>query len=78
MSDEPTPEERQRRADFRRKSALAFGVAAICVMFILETVQAHRVQPHPASPFIWATLGAVATVGTALGLWFRRKARALG
>ena len=78
MSDDPTPEERQRRADCRRKSALAFGVTVICGLFILETVQAHRVQPHPASPFIWATLGAVATVGTALGLWFRRKARALG
>ena len=75
MNDDPTPEERQRRAEYRRKSSLAFGLAAICALFILETMQAHRVQPHPASPFIWATLGAVAVVGTGLGLWFRRKAR---
>lgn len=75
MSDDAaSPDDRRRRAEYRRKSSLAFGLAAICVLFILETLQAHRVQPHPASPFIWTALGLAAAGGVGLGLWWRRRA----
>ena len=78
---DPTPDEqareqtRRRQADDRRKSSMAFGVAAICVLFILETQQAHRIQPHAASGLVWSILGLGALVGVALGLWFRHRSR---
>jgi hypothetical protein len=70
----PDPADLRRRAAYKRKSALAFGIATICILFILETQSAHRIQPHPASPFIWAALGLVAAGGIGCGLWWRRKA----
>jgi hypothetical protein len=59
---------------YRRKSQLALGLCLICLLFLLETWNAHRVMPHPASPWIWAALGLGGAVAFAAGLWFRRQA----
>ena len=58
-----------------RKARLALGVAVICLFFLLETWNADRFSPHPASPFIWAALGTVAVVAIGLALWFRHLSR---
>lgn len=61
--------------DALKKSRLAFGVALICGVFLLETVFAHRKMPSPASPYVWAGLGTVAVLALAYGLWCRQRAR---
>jgi hypothetical protein len=58
-----------------RKSRLAFGLGLICLLFLLETWNAHRVMPHPASPYIWAALGLAGAIAFAAGWWWRRQAR---
>lgn len=67
---------RARAREDRRRAALAFGVALICAMSVLETYAAHRTTPHPASPVIWTVLGAVAAVAVALGIRWHLRARA--
>lgn len=62
-------------SDDRRKSRLWAGVGVICVLFLLETWNADRQFPNPASPLIWAVLGVIAAVAFGLALWFERKAR---
>ena len=75
---EDDADRRARAREDRRRAALAFGVALICAMFVLETYAAHRAIPHPASPVIWAVLGGVAAVSLALGIRWRLRARAQG
>jgi hypothetical protein len=58
------------------KSRIAFGLAVICAVCILETVMADRRLPSAASPLVWALLGTLAVVAVALGLWWRRRAYA--
>ena len=45
--------------DFDRRAKLSFGVAALCVVFGLESAVAHHTAPSAASPFVWATLAVV-------------------
>ena len=59
--------------DYDRHSKIALGVAVICGLFILETAQAHRVAPNPASPFVWAVLGGVGVGALLYALWCRRR-----
>jgi hypothetical protein len=61
----------------QRKSALAFGGALIALTFLLETWNANRITPHPASPVIWAVLGIIAVVALGLGVLFRVRGRHL-
>jgi hypothetical protein len=61
-----------------RKSQLAFGLGLICLLFLLETWNAHRVMPHPASPYIWAALGLVGAIAFGAGWRWRRQARRAG
>jgi hypothetical protein len=58
-----------------RRAKLAFGVALICGLFLVETAVAHRSTPHAASVFIWAALGAVAVGALVLGAVWHRRAR---
>jgi hypothetical protein len=44
--------------DHDKRSKIALGVAVICLLFLLESAQAHRVSPHPASPLLWSLLAA--------------------
>jgi hypothetical protein len=60
---------------YLRRSQLAFGLSLICLLFLLETWNADRVMPHPASPFIWAALGLAGGVAFAAGCWWRYQAR---
>ena len=66
------------KAEYRKKSQIAFGVALICIVFLVETAFAHRKMPSPASPVIWAALGTVAACAVAYGLWCRHCARMVG
>lgn len=58
-----------------QKSRLCAGVAVICALFLLETWNAHRVNPHPASPVVWLVLGAVGAVAAVAAVWYRLRAR---
>lgn len=61
-------------AALRRRSAIAGGVAVIAGLFILETLAASRLHPHPATPYIRLGLGAVALVALVLAVAWRVKA----
>jgi hypothetical protein len=62
-------------AALRRQAQLAFGIAVIALLFLLETAVAHRTQPSAASPLIWSVLGLVAAAGVARGVWCSVEAR---
>jgi hypothetical protein len=61
--------------DYARKSKIAFGFALICVFFIVETVNADRLMPNKASPYIWSLLAGLAVVCFAYGLRMRSLSR---
>jgi hypothetical protein len=58
-----------------QRARLAWGVACICGLFLLETSVVHRLTPHPASPWIWSGLGIVAVVAVVMALVWGRRAR---
>ncbi len=47
----PSRHDSEQAPDYDKRSKIALGVAVICGLFVLETVQAHRVAPQAASPF---------------------------
>jgi VIT1/CCC1 family predicted Fe2+/Mn2+ transporter len=61
--------------DYLRRSRIAFAIGVICGLFITETVTAHRTNPSPASPFIWAVLGGLGVAALAYAGWCRLKLR---
>jgi drug/metabolite transporter (DMT)-like permease len=61
--------------DLRKKAQIAWGMFVICLLFLLETWNADRIAPNPASPLVWALLGTVAVVCLALALWLGHRAR---
>jgi len=63
------------KRDLQRRSQIAFGVAVICGVFLLETRFAHSKMPSPASPYVWACLGLMAVLALGYGLWCRQRAR---
>lgn len=63
------------KPDHLKRSRLAFGVALICAVFLLETVLAHRRFPSPASPLVWGLLAGVAAAALVFGWWSGRQAR---
>ncbi len=61
--------------DHDKRSKLALGVAVICGLFILETLQANRVSPNPNSPIVWAVLGGVGVGALVYALWCRTRVK---
>jgi peptidoglycan/LPS O-acetylase OafA/YrhL len=61
--------------ELRRKSQIAWGLCLICLLFLLETWNADRAMPNPASPLVWAVLGTLAAVCLVLALWLGRRVR---
>lgn len=47
----------------------------ICVLFLLETWNADRLMPNPASPVVWSLLGLASVVSAVLALWWAAKAK---
>lgn len=62
-------------ANLTRKSQLAWGIAVICGLFLLETWNANNLMPSAASPVIWAVLGVVAVGAAGVGLWYGWRSR---
>jgi hypothetical protein len=62
-------------ATWKRRAQLALGFACILILFILETVNAHRVTPSPASPYVWAALGLGAAGCLAWAVYCHGRAR---
>jgi hypothetical protein len=62
----------------RNKSRIALGMAFIALIFILETSVADRVDPNPASPYVWAVLATVAALALAAFFRYRRQAARAG
>lgn len=61
----------------RTRARLAWGVACICGLFLVETAVVHQTTPHPASPWIWSALAGVAIVAAGLGIGWHRQWRRL-
>lgn len=61
--------------DALRRARIAWGIAMICGVFLLETWNAHQVMPNPASPVVWTLLGSIAAGAAVAGLWFGHRAR---
>jgi multisubunit Na+/H+ antiporter MnhB subunit len=53
----------------QRGAAIALGICVISLVFIVETVLAHRQAPNPLSPLVWTVLGTVAAAS--LGVYLR-------
>jgi hypothetical protein len=62
-----------------QRSRIAFGIAAICGLFLLETIVAHRTAPSAASVWVWTALGTTALAALGCGLWWgwRHRLRAV-
>lgn len=59
--------------DYKTKSQTAFGVAIICIGFVLETLQYTRLHPNAATIAMLSILS-VTLVGTSVAgvVWHRR------
>ena len=61
---------------FRRRSQISWGIALLAGVFLLETWNAHRVMPNPASPYVWAFLATVGVSAPVAAIWYFNKAKA--
>lgn len=62
-------------ATLLRKSRIAWGLGVICLLFLLETWNADRLMPNPASPVVWGVLGTLGALACAAGTWWGWRAR---
>jgi ABC-type spermidine/putrescine transport system permease subunit II len=59
--------------DYKNKSQTAFGVAIICIGFVLETLQLTRLHPNAATIAVLSILFATFLGTTVAGVvWHRR------
>ena len=57
----------------QRRANNALGICVLSLIALMETVFADHKQPNPASPYVWAVLGATA-IGS-LVYWLRHRQR---
>lgn len=62
-------------ADHARKAKVCLGLGVVLLLFLFETVVAHRHMPSPASPYVWALLGGGAALCFGLAAWFHAASR---
>jgi hypothetical protein len=67
-------------SDLKRRARIALGIAVVALVFLGESVVAHRVAPHPASPWVWTVLGVtgIGALAYALGCALRLRRAAQG
>jgi hypothetical protein len=63
--------------DYKNKSQTMFGIAIICLGFVLETLQVTRGHPQPATIVILSLLFAVFVGTGVVGIVWHRKYKAL-
>lgn len=64
-----------RRDELQRKAKIALGFAVVLLLFLGETLVAHRMLPNPASPLVWSLLGAGSLVCLGLAAYFWRASK---
>ena len=65
-------------SDLKRRTRIALGMAVVALVFLGESVVAHRVAPHPASPWVWMALGAAGSGALAYALGCALRLRRAG
>ena len=61
-----------------RRSRIAWGVAVIALVFLMETWSVHQRMPQPASPYVWGLLVGVALAASVAAVAWGRQARRAG
>lgn len=60
---------------YDERGKILLGFAVVLLVFLSETVVAHRQLPSPASPYVWTGLGLAAAACLIGAAWCRHKSK---